>query len=385
MAWNSQIEQEYDQMLAGPIGDALGYSGPFQGWAKAYIKIYLEDLERGFSYRLNLEPADPTYLHLGEVFSLHSMRVACFLFSERLNIFPWRLQDKSVDDLKPLINWHYQGWRNTGPAANGTTRYEFEGVWDVRPAERMNEATISYLLMSLFGEVPTTEEDFVLHMIQYMRDIGWYHGGRVDLEYPGVESHAASYYGVFDYVDVAEVKRGGCHIASNFMVSYLRSFNIPAHRGREWPGGSQPPNYTDDYWDIPHLHGHCFVHFHSIRWSLTHGDDIYSAILRYIPPGFSLRSEFWMNDVLQSTRYEWVRAFAYSDFFWWCFLLGRHTSTIYDVVDLYNLGMLRDRLENLHIELDLASKEGAPDVITPIFDQPMVNFLMAWVGKRLSN
>ncbi len=383
MPWNDAVEQEYDQMLAGPAGDAMDYPGFLRPIARMVVKAWARELETGFSSNVNLEPEDPTYLTWGERFVLHTMRVACSLFAERLGVFPWRLEGRTADDLRPLLSWHSQGLREWGTDSAGRARHVFHGVWDVNPADRMNEAVFGYFLLALLGDAPSSEMDMVVRFIQNMRDSGWGHVSGLYENYEGYEAHSPDGIGTYAYEDVAEVKRGGCHMTSNYIASFLRSFNIPTHMGRDWPAGGAPSDY-DQYWGLVHRSGHCFVHFHGVGWWLSHGDDIYNRLLKTIPPGFAMKSEHWMRTYhFDTTEYEWTRAAAYDSHFWWCLLIAPGTGNSSNVAWLYQQGLLRDVLENIHEEYNLADRDGAPPIVPPVFDQGTVDFLMAWVAAKV--
>lgn len=372
-------------MLAGPIGDALDYS-PIVRWiVNTLVKHYARELETGFSGQVNLEPENSTYLTRGERLTLHLMRVACCLFAERLDVFPWRLRDRSTDELRPLLSRHYQGMRAHGTDSSGNSRYVFHGVWDVRPADRMNEAVFGFLLLAIFGDTPRTDRDMVVQLIQNMRNAGWAHVLGLWDDYDGYPTRSPDGPGTYAFEDVEEVKRGGCHITSNYIVARLRSLNIPAHMGRHWAASGLPTNQNEYRRLLHRPPGHCFVHFHTVGWWFSHGDDVYNALLKNIPPDFAMRSEHWMRtNHFDTSEYEWIRAAAFDDHFWWCFLIAPSNYNFYDVAWLFNSGMLRDRLENIHEDLNLAVRDGAPSNVPPVFDQSMVNFLMAWVDSKLS-
>lgn len=373
MPWNSAIEQEYDAMLSGNIGQALGYSSIVRPIVFSVIKGYLRNLETSSGGSLNLSPGNHTYLTATERIHLHLMRVACCLYTERIDIWPWQLRNKSVAQLRPLLHIEHQGLRPyTLPGGNVV--YTFHGVWDVRPEDRMTIAVFGYLLMAIFGDVARTESEFVQNFIQNMRDAGWRHfSGYYDVYVDGgYTSHSPSGIGTYDFDDVAAVKQGGCHTTSAFLVSSLRPFNIPAHVGY-------------GIGEALHRSGHCFVHFPSLRTWLAHGDDVYNAILKGIPPAFAMRSEWWMNAYHKgATDYQHLRARAYDDYFWWCLLIGESSSFNYDVASLYAAGQLRDKLENIHIDYNLASRDGAPAVVPPVFTPAEVDSLMGWVDAKLS-
>ena len=132
-----------------------------------------------------------------------------------------------------------------------------------------------------------------------------------------------------------------------------------------------------------HQHGHCFLHFPTEGWWITHADDVYNRLLKSIPPTFAMKSDSWMRENhFDQTEYTLGRAKAYEEYLWWCLLIGRGSPN-YDVPTLYANGTLRQRLENVHIDVNLASRDGAPAVVPPVFDGEMVDLLMSWVGYKL--
>ena len=127
MPWNSTIADEYSSMLSGNIGQALELSSDttIPAWvAEVLIITYLQKLETGYYEELVISPDHQNYLTYSEMRTLHCMRAACCMYAERTGIFPWRLTDKSVNELRPLLSINYQGLYRTG------SRYYFESVWD---------------------------------------------------------------------------------------------------------------------------------------------------------------------------------------------------------------------------------------------------------------
>lgn len=383
MPWNSTIQQEYLEMLAGSMGQALDLPDSITfppSNAIFFILMYAHKLEIGEYEDLRIEPDNQTYLTHGEMRFLHLMRAACCMYIERKKIFPWRLRDKKVSDLRPLLSIHYQGLRKEG------SDYYFHRVWDVNPGQRTVDAILDYLFLGILealgviDELPTTETQFICFLIQNMRDSGWQHMIGWYEEYAGYPDHGS---GTYDYEIIREVKRSGCHTMSGYLVSTLRSYNIVSHIGRGWGDGPQPAS-NDLYYRLIHKNGHCFIHLSSIGEWLAHGDDIYNEYLKTIPPEFAFKSYSWMSTYhFDTTEYEYKRAEAYINIFWWCFLLGESDSPWYDVRFLYNNGYLRNSLETLHEEYDLANLDGAPANVPPVFDDNMVNFLMDWVEKKI--
>ncbi|MFX0196766.1 MAG: hypothetical protein ACFFCW_11620 [Candidatus Hodarchaeota archaeon] len=374
MPWNSEIEAEYDELIAGPMGSALDLDSPY---TTLLLKNYIYELETGSAENLDVTPVSSSHLNGWERLQLHLMRAACSFFTERSGFFPWRVRNKPTEQLRPLLSSHYQGLRASGTDAMD---HRFHHVWDVKPGQRMIEAVFAYLFMALAGQAPATEQDMIVRLIQSWRDAGWYHMSGYYDDYEGYFDHGGH---VYDFETVAEVKRSGCHLMADFIVCVLRPFNIPAHYGRGWGVGGQPSDPTT-YWQLMHTHGHCFVHFASVGWWLSHADDVYSALLRGIPPQFAMRSDYWMHrHQFDRSEYEWARGRTYEDNFWWCLLLGTSPWAQYDVRTLYYQGVLRERLETLHEIYDLAERDGAPDVVPPVFDESTVDFLMAWVTAKV--
>lgn len=387
MPWNSQIEQEYDAMLAGPMGQALDLEAAWLNefdWLgpavyRNFLKIILRELETGSTGIANLNPSHDTYLGYYEMRMLHLNRAACSFYLERMGILPWSLRQKSVEELRTLLGLGYQGLRKY------QGKWIFEGVWDVYPGDHLAEAVMYLLLVVLFGDgIPADEEEMITRHIQGMRDSGWAHMSGWYEDYEGYPAHSPSGLGTYDYYDVSDVKRGGCHITSNFIVATLRNLNVATHTGRPWPAGG-PPYDIDEYVRWHHKLGHCFVHFAAIdRW-FGHGDDVYNRLLKTYPPKFAMRSDWWMHaNHFDTTDYHWSRATAYDNYLWWCLLLGRSDEYWYDVRRLYHTNFLRTRLETIHEDHNLAERHGAPANVPPVFDEQTIDMLMDWVGKKIA-
>jgi hypothetical protein len=302
---------------------------------------------------------------------------------ERNGWWPWRLRDKTVAELVPLLNFGWQGF-----TTNSAGVYTMEGVWDDRPELRVLEAILASFFWSLSGEPLEGEADAISRVIQGMRDAGWGHVTGQHEEYAGVPRRSPSGAPTFAFDDVAALAKGECHINSNYLVARLRSFNIPAHIARAWltlpgAGGSvfSLPSLPADR----HQHGHFFVHFPTIQSWLAHGDDVQRAALATIPPSFAMKSESWMREHhFGASEYEWGRERDYADYMWWCFLIGRSPDRLdYDVPFLYGAGQLRSRLENIHIDHRYAERPGAPVPVPPLFTAEEVDFLMNWVAAKL--
>ncbi len=375
MPWNSTIQEEYEAMLEGNIGIALELPSDdiSFGSTKFLIIIFLKWLEEGNAENLILEPNyERTYLTQIEMWIIYSMRVACCMYAERLGIFPWKLADKNIEELIPLLSINYQGFYK----AKNDSIYYFENVLDLRPGPRMMDAIASYTSLALlvaFGaeiELPTTEYDMILYLIKYFRGIGWGHVINWEEDYKGYPKYKNGYY---DFDIASKVKRGGCHLISNYFVALLRSYNIPSHVGR----------------DPRHMYGHCYVHFSSINQYLFSGDNIFNACLDHIPPEFSICSDDWMseNAFNSPSNYSWKRKEMFHQYFWWCYLLTKHKWKDHDVRYLYYYNHLRDKLETLHETMSwdqIEKYDGKiPDVILPIFDDDMVDFLMDWVEMKV--
>lgn len=379
MPWNAQIEEEYDNMIAGPMGQALDLPSDWLiGYYEDLLKQDIRELETGSTTNLNLNPVHDTHLTYYEMRELHIMRAACAFYLERMDVLPWSLRQKSVNDLKPLLSLDYQGLRYYGNVGG----WIFEGVWDVRPGDRLTEAVFYLLLVGLFGDgIPADESEMVNRQIQGMRDSGWGHVSGWWEDYEDFTAHSPGGRGTYDYDDIADVKRGGCHITSHFIVATLRSLNVAAHTGRPWPASGAPSD-TGDFFDLKHKLGHCFVHFSAIDSWFGHGDDVYHRLLKTYPPQFAMRSDWWMAaNHFDTSEYGWMRATAYNNYFWWCILLGRSEDTWYDVRSLYAINWLRYRLENIHDEVELAEREGAPQNVPPVFDDQTIDGLISWVAK----
>jgi hypothetical protein len=372
MPWNASVEAEYDALIASPIGEATDVPT----WLLSLgVEPQLIELETGSASNLVVTPAHWSYLTSSERVLLFFMRVACALYVERNGLFPWRLADHSVAELRPLLSYHYQGLRE-GPSG----QHKFHHVWDVEPGPRMAEAVLGYFLGVLFGaDVPTTARDMVTHFIDWMRESGWGHMSGYYDDYADYPDHG-SY--VYDFQVFTEVKRSGCHGTADYISAGLRHYNVPAHYGRGWAGAQ--PSSDSAYWSNVHQHGHCFLHFPTEGWWLAHGDDVYHALWKTIPPSFAMMSDEWMHaNHFGETEYTWSRGRAYESNFWWCLLIGQSSSPSYDVPTLYANGALRHWLENLHITYDLAARDGAPAVVPPVFDAEMVDALMGWVAYKL--
>lgn len=384
MGWNETVEQEYDEMLTGNIWDALDFMyGVNEDIAKTWIKNAAEKLENRDFEGVRIDSVSNINPSHYDIEHLHANRVACCLWAERVGIFPWKLADKSTEELKPLLSFHYQGFIYDATSS----KYYFHRIWDLKSGERVLDATSLYALfpiLVLFGaigldEIPATEEEMIYYLIQHFRDSGWGHYSLNYLEFEGYPDHGT---GQYDYEIVSQVKCAGCHLMSEYLVATLRSFNIPSHIGPGWE--SAPP--PDDLWDYTnsiHGWGHCFVHFSSIGKWFNHGDNVYNRLLKTLPIEFSFRSEYWMYcNFLNASEYEYKRAQYYDDYFLWCLFLGQSPSYSYDVRYLYSVDQLRNTLETLHDGLE--NREGAPVVIPPIFTPDEVDFLMAWVEKIIA-
>ena len=377
MPWNAAVDSEYQELIEGNMGQALDLQGP--AWIHptyiAILKGYLQQLETGSAMTLALEPTHPEGLLGHERMLLHLMRAACSMYVERNHVFPWQIRDKTVEHLRPLLSYHYQGLR---PVA-GLQR--FHHVWDTKPGERMVQSILAYAFMSFGGDAPADEFAMVEHAIQNLRDQGFRHmAGHYD-DYRGYPNHTG---GVWDFEVVAEVKRTGCHMMADFLVCLLRPFNISAHYGRGFGVGAPQPVDDAAYDAKVHHHGHCFVHFPTISRWLSHADDVYTTLLRYIPPYYALRTTSWMSQHhAGATEYEWYRADLHDSYWWWCIMLADHPAEAYNVRWLYEHALLREQLENVHIDNRLAELPGAPAVVTPVFSEAEVEQMMTWGAFKL--
>ena len=397
MQWSYELEQAYSEMFDGAMWQALDLPEMAiePALSKQMIQGYISKLENDEYEELKIIPENQNYLTLTETRTLHWMRVACCFYAERVGIFPWRLRDKSADKLRPLLSFHYQGISRCTDV-----RYGFESVWDVNPGKRLKEAIDGYVLLAvlaLFGsiKVPVTEYDMIIFLIDSLRKSGWKHvehkGEPFDeydvyAEYQSYDPWADN-PGTYDFEAISEVRESTCHIASNYLVALLRSFNIPAHRGYSAnPDFMNKPlwdmEWADQWHEIVHRNGHCFIHFSSIDKWFSHGDDLYDLVLKGIPTEHSFQSDEWMNDFhIDTTEYDHHRATRYAEYSLWCLYLGRSNKTWYDVRYLYNRGWLRERLENIHEALE--GDEGAPPTIPPVFSENEVDFLMDWVAYKI--
>jgi hypothetical protein len=376
MPWNDAIEQEYDDMLRAGIWQVLGYPSSYDesSWLYGLLKWYIRFLETGSGGRLNVTPANHTYLTNSERIQLHLKRIACCLYTERMGIWPWKLRDKNVTELEPLLHRDWQGFYPF-TASNGDICYYLHGTWDVRPEDRMTAAILGYSLMAIIGDAPRTEREFVIKFIQNMRDSGWYHmGGNYDVYVDG--GYTDYGYGTtWDFDDIAEVKASGCHLTATWIVSALRPFNIPAHIGFERSG--RPSHRSSRYG------GHCILHFPTLGWWTTHADDVLGCLHRSVPPQLCMKSESWMQIYKDARDYNYWRAASYDDYFKWCLFIGRCPNLQYDVPHLFYSGQLRNTLETIHIIDDFASLDGAPEVVPPLFTDAEIDFLMTWVDDKL--
>jgi hypothetical protein len=393
MTWDAVMEEKYRELFSGVMWEAteLPSEEPNPTFCMNIVKDNIDKLENGHYEEVQLLPEDHRYLTYLEMRHLHLMRIACIFYTERLEVFPWRLRNKSFDELRPLLSFCYQGFHRIFGSF-----YAFEGVWDVNPGQRMIDAIRGYALMMILrlsgaiNTVPTREYDMIMHLIQSIRDSGWGHVRGNWEQYEGYLAHNTRGYGTYDFEDIREVKKSGCHIMANYLVALLRSFNIAAHIG---PGFGDSPRIlvneynNDEYGSFVHNHGHCYVHFSSIGLWFTHGDDVYSQYLKGIPPRYSFKSDRWMDqNHFGTTGYEWGRASLYEEVLWWCVLLGQSRNYWYDVRSLYNANTLRYKLEHLHDPdySNLANYDGAPSPVPPLFDAPMVDALIAWVEEKLA-
>ena len=389
MSWNQAIEQEYDEMLVGEIRNALEYSSDVEtenvGIPK--IKNALEKLENGNFEEVKIEPENDNYLNYDEVVTLHAMRVACCLWAERAGIFPWKLVGKSAEELKPLLSFNYQGFM-LDSSSTSFPFYTFHGIWEVKPGERLLDAITFYQiipLLAVFGcidssDIPVTEEQMIYFLIQQYRDAGWRHEVGYTNEYAGYPDYRM---GLYDYEAVSEVKAGQCHRMSEYLVTTLRSYNIPAHVGPGW-GSELPPGDYLEYEDFIHKWGHCYIHFNSIGKWFSHGDDVYNKLLKTLPIELSFRSESWMfGNFFNATEYQYKRAQYWADYYFWCLHIGESADPQYDVMYLYKTYQLRNKLDTLHEGRE--TREGAPDMIPPILSPDEVAFLMDWVRTKIGD
>ena len=375
MPWNSTVEAEYDALLSGVMGAALQGSASERQILKARIRA----IETGGQAPDPLFAPTVMLMTPLQARSLWLWRVTYNFFTERNNWFPWRLRDKTVAELVPLLNF---GWQGFTPAT--TVEYGMEMVWDDRPAKRVLEASMTMLFAALAGKRITTEVDLVDRIIQGMRNSGWKHVTGMWEDYASYPKRGSN---SLNFDDIAAVSAGECHINSNYLVARLRSFNVPAHVARRWDtlSNGEPASVVKTRATEWHQWGHCFVHFPTIGSWLTHGDDVQDAILASIPPLFALKSELWMqNNHFGRTHYEWIRAMDYSRYTLWCLLVGRSPTRLdYDVPYLYRTGQLRGRLENVHVENNYAMRSGAPTPVPPLFTPAEVDRRLGWVAAKV--
>ncbi len=376
MAWNYSVWRQYRNLLHSKVGDACAPTfSLFENW----VFYLLQQLESG--YEVSLTPSHQKYLTFTEYHTLHCMRVACCLYAERNRFFPWSLQDKTVEELRPLLSGDYL---SVDEYPEDSFRYIFQEVWDINPTRRMFEAVFGWLLSAICGNPLRDECDVIVSLIQGMRDAGWAHVRGAYEDYEDYYNHST--FGVaYDYDDVASVKRGSCHLTSAYIVSTLRGFNIPAHVGLPWKPPGNKPSEWDEIRERRERFGHSFPHFSIPDVYLHHGDDVYDNTLETYSPSFAFRSPFWIVRYVEDAKseYEWYRPTLFDMYFWWCILLGESSDLDYDVEYLYYTGQLRYKLEHIHEECELDQLNGAPNTIPPIFDDEMVNTLMNYVADKL--
>lgn len=382
MTWNSVVEAEYDALLAGVMGDALGGSAT----ERQLLKSHLALIESGSASGHNPVPTNGSRMTQSQAQNLWLVRAAYAFYMERNTWWPWRLRDKTVEELRPLLNF---GWQGFVRIRVGKNQFEFgmHGVWDDRPALRAAEALLGWFFLNLAGIHIETEVELVSHIVQALRDGGWHHVLGLWEDYEGFPRHGSFGTPTFAFDDVATLRAGECHINANFLTARLRSFNVPAHMGPGWttlPGGGKTL-LPEDSFAAKHAHGHCFLHFPTLSSWFAHGDDIQNRLLKSFAPILALRSEFWAHAyLLQGTQYEWTRAQDFDDHSWWCLVIGRSPEDLqFDVPFLFQANQLRTRLENVHLDNRYAQRAGAPAVVPPLFEPWYVDTLMDWVASKL--
>jgi len=382
MPWSNAISAEYDALLAGPMGQAMGGS-PSE---RSTLKQRLRSIELAGGAPDPVMPVNQ--MTQSQAADLWLWRVAYNFYMERNNWWSWRLRDKTVAQLTPLLNFGWQGFLRERVGKN---EFDFgmESVWDDRPEIRAAEALLTKFFLALAGEPIETEEDAVYRIIQGMRDAGWHHVTGLWEDYENVPRRSARGAPTFAFDDIVALAAGECHITSNFLVARLRSFNIPAHVARSWTtlanGSARLLGPEASEVQDHHFQGHCFIHFPTLQAWLGHGDDVQDAILATLPPILAMRSEWWMAaHVFHGSEYEWMVAQDYDNFTWWCLMVGRSPDRLeFDVPFLYRHNQLRSRLENVHIENNYAARHGAPNPVPPLFTAEEVDNLVAWVGNKL--
>ncbi len=385
MAWSSTVEDEYRAMLDGVMGVAFGatFLGLFSVAEMLIQKIRaIEEGQSGFSDPV---PTNARNLTAAQAVNLWVTRVAWNFYMERLGFFPWRLRDKTVDELKPLLSFAHQGLVRQETGKN-EYRWTMHSVWDVDPATRATEGILSVFLSALVGSPLKDEQDVVEAVIEGMRGAGWHHVSGQWEDYDGIAPKGELWgYPIYDFEEIADLVAGECHINSNYLVAVLRGLNIPAHIGPGWSESTSQHESSD-----VHSDGHCFIHFPTIgRW-LIHGDNVQDRLLRTLPAAYVLRTEGWMRqnhlpDGLGVEAYHTVRMADYDDYTNWCLTLAVSPDDLeYDVPFLFKVGQLRTVLETAHIANRYAERDGAPPSVPPLFDDDYVDTLMQWVEIKLS-
>jgi hypothetical protein len=378
MPWNAAVRTAYEALLDGPMGDALGsFTGP--GFAIPGRPLLLEKLESIESGSSGPVPSEDDHLTTAQAFDLWITRAAYAFWMERIQVWPWRLRDKAVAHLRPLLAFDWQGL-----VLRPGSQWMMHGVFDVDPAQRCTEAIFASLVLSLTGQPLVDEQDVVERLIGAMRANDWRHVTGLWENYEGRPQRGSWGTPTFDLADVRELNAGECHINSNYLVLLLRAFNIPAHIGKAWP------HWLAVDFEKLHTDGHCFVRFPTIGRSLSHGDDVQNRLLVNIPAYLAMRTDNFMGAHLLGpgdglAHYDASRATDYDDFTNWCLWIGSDPGDPpFDVPGLFASGQLRGKLENIHVDQGYADRPGAPDPVPPLFDAEYIDTLMAWVEAKLA-
>lgn len=386
MSWGPLTKQKYEILLRGPMGKAFLGSR----LDRRDLMTRIRKLEQGAATALDMGYLEGQgYLTPGQARELWLLRSALCLFLERHQVWPWRLRNRPVSMLYPLLNF---GWQGLMPRTGGTIplRYVMHGAWDLQPVRRARDALQTRAALVMAGIPCSTERDMVLALIQSKRDQGWWHTGSFQ-EYGTIQPVDA--WGperTYAYEDIRSVKHGDCHIATGYLGLQLRGFNIAAHPGPRWPivDRPDPSNPPPVSYSLFHLEGHCYLHLPGIGAWLSHGDDVWDRLLRTIHAACSLKSETWAGfNLLNTSQYASRRAADRLEHLYWCLLVGTSAiDTLYDVSYLHGTGQLKSRLEDIHLDNGYQNMQGAPAPasIQPVFNQEEVQFLLDWVGAKLS-
>ena len=116
--------------------------------------------------------------------------------------------------------------------------------------------------------------------MDYLRELGWYHGNQSDPAWEELPYHVSTTPGgisvkVWSFEAYFIINQGGgCSSASGVVWEAMRAFNIPVIVGTN-------------------VYNHQGVYLPSLDLIVVHGDDIYTPIFRYYPAQDTSRTRQW--------------------------------------------------------------------------------------------